>query len=455
MLTDLRILGVDTVMLGWRLFPQLLSVYLLGWLGSQLALKVAVIVGDLSAWLALIIFATSFLFTLVAVVVILRLCGRELGIPELIPADEAVGDDRDSSLVSLLAVTLLPFLGLYAAFGNVQDRAARLSNEQIFRNSILGENSVLQVVADLARNHVGRLLLILLAIYVLRRLLDWIHDRTGRPFIGLVVAFVEATFLLLVIFGGFGIVNRATRWFRDRAFMGWIDQAREAVLGVLATINAALPAIIGDGLSYFADEIGPVLWEVVSQPIIWLAVAALIFGSNVLSLAELWRRGRPLAGRIPGASHFSKYRDKVALRRVGPPPVGVRRAAAAFKDAFLGDIDDKYLPTFHSLRLVLRAGATFVGAYVFCYTVLQVLTNYVDRALYAVIGGRDVGFWFMAEPIFGLIKDVPLELLRLCLLAVAFRRCLELLALRGQQVAAAEAAARPPVEASEPSAATA
>jgi hypothetical protein len=43
--------------------------------------------------------------------------------------------------------------------------------------------------------------------------------------------------------------------------------------------------------------------------------------------------------------------------RLGAPPRGFRLAATQVKEAFFGDIDDKYLPAFHSLRLVLRAGA--------------------------------------------------------------------------------------------------
>ncbi len=39
--TDVRILVVDTGKLWWRLLPQLLGLYLLGWLGFQLALKLA------------------------------------------------------------------------------------------------------------------------------------------------------------------------------------------------------------------------------------------------------------------------------------------------------------------------------------------------------------------------------------------------------------------------------
>ena len=102
--------------------PAILGLYPLGWLLSQLTLRVAVIAGDVSPWLTLALFAFNFVFLLGSTVLILRLAERELGIRSLIPAEEAEDDDRDSSFTHLLAVTLLPFLGMYAAFGQVSAR---------------------------------------------------------------------------------------------------------------------------------------------------------------------------------------------------------------------------------------------------------------------------------------------------------------------------------------------
>ena len=178
-------------------------------------------------------------------------------------------------------------------------------------------------------------------------------------------------------------------------------------------------------------------WQVVSQPIIWLAVAALIYGSQVLSLAELWRKGQTYADRIPGAGAFARYREKQTLRRLGPPPRGVQRVAREAKEAFLGDVDDKYLPTFHSLRLILRAGLVFLGSFVLVYAVLEAVRNYANTALDSLLGGHTVDFWTVWEPWLNLAVNLPFEPLRLCLLAVAFRRCLELFQQRSHAAAAA------------------
>jgi hypothetical protein len=84
--TELRILIRDTGRVWWRLLPVILGVYLLGWLGNELTLRIVVILGDLSPWLSLILFAFSFVCTLTAAIVILTLAGRELGIRQLLVA---------------------------------------------------------------------------------------------------------------------------------------------------------------------------------------------------------------------------------------------------------------------------------------------------------------------------------------------------------------------------------
>ncbi|MCW2811667.1 MAG: hypothetical protein JWP61_2125 [Friedmanniella sp.] len=426
MLVDIRVLAVDTGRVFWRLLPQLLTLYLAGWLGSELARQVAVGLGRLSAWAALAAFSFSFLFTLVAAVLILRLCGRELGIWAMLPATETVADGRDTSLTQLLAVTLLPFLGLYAAFGQVQTAASGLANEQIYRGSVFDEGTVLRVVRGMAVLHPWRLLGILVGSYLLRRLVEALHERTGWRPLGIIGALVESFFLLVGIFGGATVLHRVTDWLEERAFVGWLAALRHRVDGVLALIHDQLPTVVDRLAAFLAGEAGPALWSAVSQPVVWLAVAALVFGTQVLSLADLWRMGRPLTARVTGASRFARHRDKLALRRPAAPPPGVVRTATELKDAFLGDIDDKYLPALHSLRLVLRAGGGFLGAYVLLYGALTILRNYLDRLLHGLIGGREVDFWFVAGPFLDLARAVPLELLRLCLLAVAFRRCLEL-----------------------------
>jgi hypothetical protein len=440
--TDLRILIVDTGRVWWRLLPTIMGVYLLGWLGSELTLRVAVIAGDISPWLALVLFAFNFVCVLAAAIVILSLAGRELGVRELLPAEEREIDDRDTSLSRLVAITLLPFLAMYAAFGQVAEAANRLVTQQWVRYGFLSDQkTVLGALHDLASQHLAWLVALLAGIYVLRRLLDFVAERTGLRILDLLVVLIESFFMLLVIVGGIRVLQTFQAWLQDRAVMQWLAEIKAAVAGFLAIFAIDLPEILTRVTTFLSEQVWPVLVDVLAQPMLWLAVAALVFGSRVLSLAELWRNGQPYAARIPGATAFARYREKKEFRRLGPPPRGIRLAAARFQEVFFGDIDDKYLPTLHALRLVFRAGPVFLGSYIFVYTLVIIAKNYLDTAINWLVGGHEALFWVRWEPVFALFQDALIEPIRLCLLAVAFRRCLELFSQRA--AVQAEQAARP------------
>jgi hypothetical protein len=322
-LTDLRILVVDSGRVWWRLLPVILAVYLLGWLGAELTLRIAVIAGDISPWLTLILFAFHFVCILSATVVILNLAGRELGIRELLPEDERMVDDRDVSFSRLLAITLLPFLGMYAAFGQVDEAANRLVLQQMVRYGFIGDQpTVLGALYDLSANRLPLLVALLVGLYVTRRLVDLVHDRTGWRLAGLAVVLIESFFILVLVMGGIRVFQAVGIWLRARAFVQWLAAIKTEVAEFLAIFRIDLPAILERLGTFLAEQVWPIFLDVLTAPLLWLAVAALVFGSRVLSLAELWRKGQSYAARVPGASVFARYAEKRALRQAGPPPVG-------------------------------------------------------------------------------------------------------------------------------------
>jgi hypothetical protein len=297
---------------------------------------------------------------------------------------------------------------------------------------------------DLATDRLPLLAGLLAGLYVSRRLVDLVHDRTGWRLAGLGVVLIESFFILVLVMGGIRIFQTFGIWLSERTFVQWLVAVKNEVAEFLAIFRIDLPAVLERLGTFFTEQVWPIFVDVLTAPLLWLAVAALVFGSRVLSLAELWRKGQPYAARVPGASSFARYAEKRALRRVGPPPKGVRLAAAQTRQAFFSDLDDKYLPTFHSLRLVLRAGVLFLGCYILAYSLVLIAQNYFGTLVNWVIGGREYTFWVRWEPVFDLLETAPFETLRLCLLPVAFRRCLELFRQRVHtSTAAAEPAAAP------------
>ena len=307
---------------------------------------------------------------------------------------------------------------------------------------------MLNLLGTLANQHVWRLLLLVVGLYVLRRALDLLHERTGRPALGVAVALVETFFILLVLMGGIRVWQRAKIWWQNRVASRWIDDAMQPIEHAFALIRVNLPEVLNRVWEFLVGQVWPVLADTVLQPLVWLAVAAIIFGSNVMSLAEL---NRTVRDRIPRSARRRASDERRSSRRVeraaaAAPPPGLRRVGSEAKEAFLGDIDDKYLPTLHALRLVARSGAVFLGAFVLVYAAVQTLGNYLHSAVLRLVGGHTVGFWEMFEAPVSLAYTLPIEPLRLCLLAVAFRRCLELFANRS--AAARRAAASAPAETS-------
>lgn len=424
--TDIRILIVDTIKVWWRLFPQLAVIYLLGWLGFQVSLKFAAFMEGQNVWLTIAIFSFGFLTKLVPIVLMLRLVGRELGIREMIPEEDNSQDDRDNSITHLLAVTLLPFMGIYAAFGQLNDAANELWINQMIRNGAFGSDTVLNHLARIASDEPLLMLGVVVGTYVVRRGVDLLHDKTGWRVLGIGVALLEAFFMLVVVFGGVRLLQVVINWIMSRAFVGWLATARDSIRDVLAMLPFRVPELIDRLVRFYLDNVWPAFWEVVSQPIVWLAVAALVYGTHVMSVAELWRSRKPLTNRLRGATSFEDRSDRRKFRGIKPPAAPVQRAFVEFKEAMLGDIDDKYLPTINSLRLILRAGGIFLGAYVIVYAIHQILSNYLHLLVKGIVGGHDIDFWVPTDPIWDLVYNLPFEPLRMCLLAVAFHRCLEL-----------------------------
>jgi len=166
------------------------------------------------------------------------------------------------------------------------------------------------------------------------------------------------------------------------------------------------------------DTIWPSVTAMVIEPMLWLSLAALVFGSRVISAADLWRRGRPVT-----------VRTRRAEVRVGDRQ---RRVALEVQEAFFGDLNDKYLPTFQSLRLVLGVGATFFAAYILCYGVLVTGQEWLRRGIYLSLGGQPATFWSVAGPPIDLLCMVALEPLRWALLATSFHACLSMFTARAE-----------------------
>lgn len=403
----------------WRCLPRLLLTALLGWLGYRIFAQLAAMVVEISAWWSLLMLSLGFVVRLSSIIIGLRIAGEELHIRQAIPLPE--DDPRDNSVSDLLSKTLLPFLGIYAVFDVVTDAANAIQVNYYLYHGLTWDRPVL---AQLSPQGAGIWVLIgvIAGLYVARRLIEFWYEKTGFRPIGLLAALVEGFFMLLLVLSGRQVLVSLGHWIDDRTFRVWLDYPVWGMQQVFGRLGIDISGVLNWVGTLWGETLWPAITATVIEPMLWLALAALVFGSQVLSVADVWRRGRPVT--------VSTKRSEL---RVGNRQ---RRAALEFQEAFFGDLNDKYLPTFQSIRLVFGVGATFFGAYILCYGLLAAGTEWLRRGMYTLLGGHPATFWAMAEPPLDLIVQVVFEPMRWVLLATAFHACLSLLAARGGQAAA-------------------
>lgn len=423
---ECRVLGRGTRQAWLSLLPLLLLLQLLAWGSYQGSLAAAAWVASDQPWLALAVFSMGFVLALVVAVVMMRVVGDHLGSADMVPGETGSDHDSDNNvgLNRMLALTMLPLLATYAAFGYVADGVNELTLMSFAYYGGLGDN----LLALLSPNRAGvfTVLGVLVGAYAARRLLDAIYQRTNWRFLGILVTITEAFFVM-------GLVLAAARWFSDlrywlmnREFMAWWDAALAGLGTAFAAMRIDLPAFLVWFGPLWQDHIFPGLVQALTEPLIWLAVAALVFGSRVISVADLWRKGQPLVTYVPGASKLTLARRMAATAEAERGRGINRKAMVWIQENLFGDIDDKYLPTLHAVRLVLKAGLPFLGAFLLVYNAISLAKSFFRSALINAIGGHDILFWLGVMPGVDLVVDLFLETLRLTLLAVAFHRCLQL-----------------------------
>lgn len=427
-----------TVAVLGRLLPTLLVVALVGWIGHQVLLRASILVAA-QTWLAILLLAAALVIQLGSIVVMLRIIGQHLGVERIIPWQAA--DESPPRVTDVIAQTLLPFLGIYAAFGAVTETANKVIGFTMVRDG--RETAFLTGMNPTSLERILLVAGIIASVYVVRRGLDLAYGRTGWRPIGLAAAFAEAFFLLVILIGGSRLVFWASSRIHVLQVWAWIEYAWHGLVAAFAQLAIDLPAAVDAVASFVATVVWPMLVIAMAQPVLWLAVAALIHGSKVLSLAELWQRGQPLPPR-PDLVLRSDLAAGPTTKDADDQPAGRgRRALLEVQELFFGDIDDKYLPTVQSLRLLLKAGIPFLGAYVLVYNVVRLAQLWLEFGIEKLIGGHRIEFWVTWDPLLDLAA-VPLEIVRVTLLAVAFERCLTMFRERGVAATATSDAAPDP-----------
>ncbi len=378
----------------WRTAAWLLGLCLLGWSGYFAAVLLGTELAFQWPWLVILGLAMGTVAQLATIVIALRLVMDRSQV--LVDSVAEVPGRQPPGAIRLVARTILPFLAIYAAFGFVDDYArnvmlalqGRFSFSAIeFMNQLdpTKSNTTLAIVAG-----------VVVALYLARRVLDRLAARRDHAWITLLGALVEASWVLLALLSLFRIVEVVKLWLNSRQLAAWGFELVELLFGWIRLTGFWL-----DAWEFLARQAWPAFWDVLTQPLAWLALAAVVAGIKVATSAELLQES------------------------AGGRGAGFAKVANGF---FTGDLDDKFAPLWQAGRFLARAGLPLLGGYVLAFAAIDLFGDLISTGLIRLIGPQYGTAALIAMPLDELIPMVLVMSLRIALLGVTVARVSEVLA---------------------------
>jgi hypothetical protein len=292
-----------------------------------------------------------------------------------------------------IAVALLPFFAYYATWGLLRDIVGQYSYELLRHIAGLGQPGPLDIIKAPG-------LWVTIAItYVVRSISVKRHKRTKSPWWSILATICEAYWVFLGVLAIASYKQMPSDWWHHRAvyveWQRWWDNPRD----VLAPIKRAIDPVLALGTEGI---------RVAILPLVWLAIAAIVYGHDV---------------RAPGDLAESHARVTRLHARYTRLPRVLQWIAETSSDGWR----NKALPVVNSLRLLLRAGLRPALALCVCYVALHFVCSWAFRGAVWVIGPHDRDVWnvilgplsLLTGDMSGQMRSLIQEPLRICLLAAA------------------------------------
>lgn len=406
-LAELSLLLHESVTLLRRFWPPLVFWFCCGWALHEVGMLGSVLLGaDHAAWatLAFIAGVIAYVGSLVLMLHSLRaglrspaaaraLQNHRLRIPDQLFAREP--------RVAVIALALGPFLAVYTLWGLAEDEVAELfqTNALVHGNASATDWSV-NLTANLPL-YLG----LAMGAWLVKQLGLLVARRYGTV-AGLVATAADGVFVFASFVALLRLTSLAASWLENRnawvavrdgwvAFLDWLPDLR-------LPFDLVLPEALRQLAAWFWRDLVPGVAENLLLPLMWLALAATVFG---------WREFRArdiLSGlSLPTPARLTRMR-------------GARHSRlAAWATA---DFRHKYLPLAQALRLVWQAGPRFLGVYLLLATVLRLLDHGFRYLLQVLAGPGSPSYALGLRPGLDLVAGLVFTCWSVTLYAVAFDR---------------------------------
>ncbi|GAA4954668.1 hypothetical protein GCM10023224_45120 [Streptomonospora halophila] len=299
--------------------------------------------------------------------------------------------------VDAVAGAILPFLIFYNAWGRFAEEFRQYNVELINQRGLTG------FVEGNDINALGLPLAVALVSFLLRVLCDRLYARTDSKILGLFTALFEANWMSFGLFSIMQVYGNIKTWAAQR--QAW-HAFENGILEFVRSLGSATSLPIEQGYLAALDLIGQLMLHLrdgLFEPLLWLTIAAVIFGAEMDRHDALFRKGTR-AAKIEDA--LTSPSNSV-LRQMGRL---MRRSA-----------QDRWTPFINAFRFILRASPVFYLGFCLYYVLMEVAFAWLERGVYVAVGPHDfLGWWWPWLTPVSFMVDALHELMRVCLLAATF-----------------------------------
>ncbi|TGQ80324.1 hypothetical protein EN850_13700 [Mesorhizobium sp. M8A.F.Ca.ET.207.01.1.1] len=415
-----------------RFWPQLVALVLAGVLTGDLLLQLAAKVALANHFAGLAMLTLVALAQLVVTVAMFHVLRP--GLPNVLAAqrgaDKAAeskvagketsdADRRGSRLVRMITIALLPFFAYYAAWGFLGDIVRQYSRASLDQAGFGQSGNVLDVLDS-------RWLLISVAVsWLIRRLAKFMQTKTtATSFWQIVVVICETNW----IFVGLYVISRwkdsALQWLMSRNFWSVLQASIDglaspvpvATAAPVVTAASAAPVVPVEITSIAASTVAVNLFFYMLLPLIWLVMAALIYGYEVRDDAALMR----VNGRV---------------ERFGQRYAGLPKFLRDFVEHFIAGYRSRYLPIANGVRLTVSSSLLLLCTLIVGYRLLDWGAAWLWLGATRLIGPHELDVWqilshgvtlLFGSPFQDSSTGILIEPIRICFLAAVLETAFSL-----------------------------
>jgi hypothetical protein len=414
----------DTFRLWWRNLLPMTTWWVAGFVGFTVCVQGAIwLAAHSHSSLGTGLFAVGVLLQITAAVGMIRTCAMSLyrWRDAASSESEETSDPTQRGLLELLAVTLLPLVAVWSAWGFFDEQVNQLSATFLVQNGTQPGSQFFKLGIHAWHSYLPALIVLL----VLRRVFQAVDDRWPSRPVKFAQVWAEAFFVLLTVVITPFAVAEGKAWFRDRSFWYWSLDWWDGFKGFFENIKIPLPAGIEFLWGFLWETLWPLFKLGVAEPLTWLAITTVVFGHRVLSSGGVFR-GTRIERRLGG-------------RLTEETPERGRFVELTYKapDLLLGGLREKFYPALNAFRLLVRVGPVFLGVVCMVYTLWLLGDDWGYILIQRLIGIHGDFFGLMNMEIASFAKNLIFEPLRIALLAAAFDLCISVGSRRRAEAAAA------------------